>query len=360
LNKFIRSSKKGIERASLSEILGSIAAPTDHAKIDAYTIAVILKGVQQAGPDSFYKAPPLSGEVSNEEFIDTIIDFIRKGSLGIVDRRGQVVRGQEYRSDFMAYVDETNKLLIATEFPVDSLEKGALLIHELFHFYQDIKRLNQSLLQSERDAYLIGGQYFLYTSGLTSKPYDPKLLEEQFEKHFADRHLDQAFFIAIRAAYALWGNDDGAAKKWSEKLDDSLVQDYYLRRYVFGISPDASTKAQAEAAALHSNGTREAWFRSMEGMISSRFRMLENNLNSERPDPNKSDLVDQLVVNVISLYMYREMVRLYLKELDAPEDFVRNPEGMFSEQDPAIQELYALLTPLRPTAHIFRQFDGVK
>ncbi len=201
-----------------------IKTQTKGDRLNALAIVSLLMSIQKQGDGDFYSAKNVAGEMENKWFIDEVLAKISEGKLGVysaaLEQMGFTLVQFEYRPSNNAIKIDTNLTIDVTQ-PSTTFS----LLHELYHFFQDLRKMHLSVQDLEKSAYVKGAEYALYEAGLTTESALDDYISHIYNRKGFSFDLQIA---ALNLAYYNRKGDAPKVKEWSEELDRLLSVQYIL------------------------------------------------------------------------------------------------------------------------------------
>ncbi len=234
--------KQGVDFQRAWDLGKKMNPNQDIEKLDALLVAGFLLSVQQGGEGSFYQSENLKGEKENKEFIDTVVQKIEAGKLKIKNIREKAI--MEFgigAGNFQNYNTTENSLRVAQDIDVQDWQGQSGIIHEIYHFYQDIQAKPLLLTLTEEAAYHKQVDFELRVKPLKdidSPEALEKLIVQKTIKHPPDQELP--LYHALRHHFHKKTKNSKKADEALKNLQNSIAFYYYLRPLLFieGINPE--------------------------------------------------------------------------------------------------------------------------
>ncbi len=317
-------------------------------RLKALFLASILMSLPK---NPFYERKTVGGEERNKEFVDTILAYAKRGKLKIAV---SISDSEAHMDDWTTgQYDGQHQSIYLKRLPDPSdLLARMTIVHELYHFYQDIQGRKLSGLETESQAFIQASAYALLDQGLDSE----EKVKEFFHEHSVFSEKNQIFQAAgIWVAYhqSKRGGDEQALQDWTKKLEDLIDKKYGARQLLTAVLK----RSQNLFAQIRKKESPEL----IQGKIANLDRALEREKGKlltyleTSPDACRDD--KELWKQKATIYNI--LINRILYKL--AEEFPNAEDVDIAMRDPAIQETVQKLTPLRLTVSIFcNNNTGVK
>lgn len=193
-------------------------------KVYALTIVTLLKSLAKE-QKQFY--------LRNQDFVDAVIPLIEGGKLCLQEVPKGIATGPVgyLGTSFLTYFTAPNVLQMGeeTELGLQNIRQKALLLHELYHFYQDSQKLALSFEENEVQAYLTQAEFIIF-SLLEAGQKTPRDSVEYFLRENPD--IIDALKLALGAVQNQLEGNSEKAKEEMDRLKRQISIDYFLKPIV--------------------------------------------------------------------------------------------------------------------------------
>lgn len=312
-------------------------------KLDALTITSFILSLQKEGDKGFYR--------DNKLFIDTILEKIRAGKLKIKDGRKKAAE----LGGSGNYNSGENAIFFMRDMDPSSPVSQGLVIHELYHLYQDILRERPSMSGAEFQAYLRQGKYLLAAAGLTPES-DPKAVEEFVARHFEKLNKGEPTVPAIWVAFHQKAGREAPLSEWTRKLKDA-IEVAQLQKRIRWMFPKYVTGPIQERIDRYGSKVLQQDLPEIEQIVKERLKDLRETaarIESEKSDPAVIDeKVFQLIIDMGRLVFIKLSIEA-IGSRAAPRVDITDPEGVS-------KDIFTELAPYHSGDYVpDTSFDGVE
>lgn len=292
-----------------------IPTKTTSERLDALAIVSLLLSVKKGKANKFYQA--------NKAFIDTVLAKIEEGKLEVKDKRSSA-RDTELGVK-AEYNSQQNDLWVLEDFDPALPLRGGSIVHELFHFYQDIQKLPLSVLAKEEVAYVKEGEYIVRTTGLT-KPKQEAAIEKLFEQ--SGEGGSEGDKAGVYVAYYQAIGDSKQAEIWREKLRYKITSVTFtepgLARMIERIGPKVKADMDKAIEKFQRRTMRQGIDRTTIEELSKRLNReqenlttLANALKADLEDGKRAKVDVNELANKANRYSYQWFYNFFWKEVTA-------------------------------------------
>jgi hypothetical protein len=298
---------------------------------------------------AFYDAKNSREEERNKEFVDTVLAYARRGKLRMAASTSQAHIQDWAMGEYDS--QHTSIYLKRLPDPSDLLAKMTI-VHELYHFYQDIQGKTLSLLEAESQAFIQAGTFLLFDQGLDSE----ERVNEFFRGHSSFSEEKQIFQVA-----GIWvahhqlekGGNEKALKDWMQKLEDLIEKRYGAQEILTAFLK----RSQDLFAQIRKKESRNL----IQKKMADQERVLEREKGKllayleKSPDACRDDVE----LRKQRLLVFEMLINRFLFKL--AEKFPEAEDIELVSGDPEIKATLQMMAPLRLTANIFcSKSNGVK
>jgi hypothetical protein len=212
-------------------------------KVYGLCMVALLKGLaKEKGP--FYLA--------HHDYVDRVLSIIEKGKLKFQEVPSRVTP-LGYNSDTtMGYRPSWNGMQVSDKINLglQNVRQQALLIHELFHVFQDSLATPLPLEEAESSAYQIQSE-FIIARVRKGKGISPREAVDIFLEDNTD--IIPILQIALHLEQARLEGNASQVEKLRKALYESINIEYYLLPLTLKLMPPAITVARAEVEIAKAN-----------------------------------------------------------------------------------------------------------
>lgn len=325
-------------------------------------ISAVLKRVQTE-KNGFYTTDVPNHDGENKKFIDTIIQLIEGEKLRI----GNLI-GEDER--FAATYDtKTNQLNIGKEIDLNNLKDQSTIVHELFHFYQDFQRKEQSVTDTESQAYLKQAEMLLQVYEKVKEKGEFKNSEDFFEKtFFFKKGKDDSEtlelipqYVAFQSIYFQREGDGDRHQEYLNKLKIAINISYFLLDIYKEISDSTIKQVRQLVAFLEKDQTQEKFLKNLSQKVISQKAMKDkelrelNDLLKKAPSSPQDDFVTQMRIKFTNV-IRSCTASMFLTDIYQTKK-QRHTSNEFSFKN--VTEMLKGLAELDPLSHYAIVDDGV-
>lgn len=150
---------------------------------------------------------------------------IKRGTLRVENPR----KKRNSKDLNASYYSDGNALVIYRDSDITDLKANRTLIHELYHYYQDLQKLVISRLDIEYQAHLKSGEYVIAVKNYSSATNKSAVAQYIKDKHGPIlRGRPGPAGSAIWLAYYQRIKDQKRIQEWEQNLKDAVVSAYYF------------------------------------------------------------------------------------------------------------------------------------
>ncbi len=329
-------------------------------KVYGLTIASLFKGLAKEKGD-FY--------LPHQGYVDGILNLIAGGKLYFQEVPSLARPGPTgyLSTSALAYFPQSNLLQVTdeTELGLKTVRQKALLIHELFHFYQDSKAIPISFEEMEASAYQTQAEFIISTLREGGKR-SPREAVELFLKDNPD------IFDYLKAAL-LWVQNrlEGNASQAEQNLKtlrDAIHSDYFLLPIVYKLVEIAEARFghnRVEGGKKYFGDKKPNQEETLEFFKAilkltkedrdKDLQKLKDNFPNSAPTENFANLEGTFAAAVGTSLLYILHKRDWETKGQGFRTFCPN-----LSRDKEIIEALKLITPLRPLQKYIMKMDGVE
>jgi hypothetical protein len=331
-------------------------------RFQALQIAALLKETQAEG-SGFYTTDRSGLKGENKDFIDTVARLMDEGKLKIKNTAG------EHKRASYLYDALTNKINIEGEIDLNNLEHRAGIIHELFHFYQDSRKREQSGTDTELQAYLKGAEFLFSAYEKGKEKGEFKDLQAFYESVFKKSGEEMEYSPYERALQAVSFQREGDTtrfREYSDKLKTAINIHYFL----LGIYDEVFNEGVLRRTRLILNSSKKnrtgaAFLETLARQIDSHKSVKDEQLKALKtllktaPNSPSDDFVSNMKRQVTES-VQAWVTLIVLTKMSQAEKQGQSPDKIdLAANDPLVAEMLETLGRLDPYRHYRSRLDGV-
>jgi len=336
------------------EIASHIQTNTELEKLQALTIVITVLELQNGSRQVFYSESP-----EKKLFIDQVIQIIQEGKIKLNISSNSSAN----LKFFMAgYIFNTNTFSLKQKhlINIEDFSHRALVIHELFHLYQDYQKLNMTIEESEMEAYAIEAEY-IYDTELLPRQCTSENIDDILSK---DLKIDPTLkdiitHISKYIVHKKIGNDELAKQSQNE-----ITKFIHRSGYINGIMEEDKYVISQMAGNLvldNPDKTAEDLLPAVKEMYSELAQFHQAHAEKKVSLDEMPALRSVYGTYIVSGVLYLQARDLYAQQKESPQTF--GSSGPIIPRQHVNQEIDEFLESValfRPLSIVERPYDGIE